>query len=112
MTNTKRLLTEFTTTTNARINPTLELVNVLEQDMASGKGGHLAHQLVQLDLVILDELGYLSFLQAGGALLDRLTQHRHILKTRNDSHRSGTTAAGPRLGSSRAGSRGKPTPRT
>ena len=38
---------------------TLELVNALEQEKAAGKQGALATRLATLDLVILDELGYL-----------------------------------------------------
>ncbi len=48
---------------------TVELVNVLEQEKASGKAGKLANRMTHVDLVILDELGYLPFSQAGGALL-------------------------------------------
>jgi len=48
---------------------TIELVNLLEQEKASGKQGQLASRMVYADLVILDELGYLPFSQAGGALL-------------------------------------------
>tara|TARA_R110002096_G_scaffold393793_1_gene588842 strand:- start:156 stop:926 length:771 start_codon:yes stop_codon:yes gene_type:complete len=48
---------------------TVELVNALEQEKASGKAGKLANRMVHADLVILDELGYLPFSQAGGALL-------------------------------------------
>ena len=51
---------------------TIELVNVLEQEKARGKPGHMAHRLVHTDLVVLDELGYLPFSQAGGALLFHL----------------------------------------
>jgi len=45
---------------------TVERVNTLEQEKTSGKSGRRAHQMKHLDLVILDELGYLPFLQAGG----------------------------------------------
>ena len=48
------------------------LVNTLEREKAAGKQGRLALCLMQMDLVILDELGYLSFSQAGGALLFHL----------------------------------------
>ena len=48
---------------------TVELVNALELEKSQGKAGQLAHRLVYMDLVILDELGYLPFSQAGGALL-------------------------------------------
>jgi len=48
---------------------TVELVNALEQEKASGRAGKLANRMAHADLVILDELGYLPFSQAGGALL-------------------------------------------
>ena len=51
---------------------TIELVNALELEKVSGKQGRLALSLVHMDLVILDELGYLPFSQTGGALLFHL----------------------------------------
>jgi DNA replication protein DnaC len=51
---------------------TIELVNALEQEKLDGKPGRLASRLTHTDLVILDELGYLPFSQAGGALLFHL----------------------------------------
>uniref|UniRef100_UPI003CED55FC ATP-binding protein n=1 Tax=Brevundimonas sp. TWP1-2-1b1 TaxID=2804646 RepID=UPI003CED55FC len=51
---------------------TIELVNALEQEKAKGKAGQLAEGLTKLDLVILDELGYLPFSASGGALLFHL----------------------------------------
>jgi DNA replication protein DnaC len=51
---------------------TVELVNALEQEKAAGKQGQLAYRLTHVDLVILDELGYLPFSQTGGALLFHL----------------------------------------
>ena len=51
---------------------TLELVNALEQEKALGRVGQLSERLVRLDLVILDELGYLPFSASGGALLFHL----------------------------------------
>ncbi len=51
---------------------TVELVNALEQEKQLGKQGRLANRLMHTDLVILDELGYLPFSQAGGALLFHL----------------------------------------
>ena len=51
---------------------TIELVNQLEQEKLDGKQGRLANRLSHTDLVILDELGYLPFSQAGGALLFHL----------------------------------------
>src|SRR6218665_3682656 len=40
---------------------TVELVNALEQEKASGNPGHIAHRLMYADMVVLDELGYLPF---------------------------------------------------
>lgn len=51
---------------------TVELVNALEQEKQIGQQGRLANRLIHTDLVILDELGYLPFSQAGGALLFHL----------------------------------------
>ena len=51
---------------------TIELVNQLEQEKASGCAGSIAHRLMYADMVVLDELGYLPFSQAGGALLFHL----------------------------------------
>jgi len=48
---------------------TIELVNALELEKAAGKQGQLANRMIYADLVVLDELGYLPFSQAGGALL-------------------------------------------
>jgi len=55
-----------------RFYSTIELVNMLELEKAAGKQGRLALNLMQMDLVILDELGYLPFSQVGGALLFHL----------------------------------------
>jgi DNA replication protein DnaC len=51
---------------------TAELVNALELEKAAGKAGNIAYRLLYVDLVILDEMGYLPFSQAGGALLFHL----------------------------------------
>lgn len=51
---------------------TVELVNALEQEKAARRQGQIALRLGYADLVILDELGYLPFSQAGGALLFHL----------------------------------------
>ncbi len=56
----------------ARFFSTVDLVNALEQEKAANKAGHLAESLLRLDLVILDELGYLPFSSSGGALLFHL----------------------------------------
>src|ERR1700761_4137239 len=56
----------------ARFFSTVELVNALEQEKAQGKAGQIASRLAHVDLVILDELGYLPFSASGGALLFHL----------------------------------------
>jgi DNA replication protein DnaC len=50
----------------------VDLVNLLEKEKQLGKTGHLARQLVYIDAIILDELGYLPFPESGGALLFHL----------------------------------------
>lgn len=66
---------------------TVELVNALEQEKANGRAGQLAYRLLYVDLVILDELGYLPFSQAGGALLfhllSKLYEHTSVMITTN-----------------------------
>lgn len=48
---------------------TVDLVPRLEEEARIGKSGALAAQLSRLDLVVLDELGYLPFARSGGQLL-------------------------------------------
>ena len=55
-----------------RFYSTVDLINALEQEKAQGKAGRIALSLLRMDLVILDELGYLPFSQAGGAVLFHL----------------------------------------
>jgi len=66
---------------------TIELVNQLEQEKQDGKAGRIANRMVHTDLVILDELGYLPFSHAGGALLfhliSKLYEKTSILITTN-----------------------------
>jgi len=50
----------------------VDLVNRLEQEHRDGEAGKLARQLARLDFVVLDELGYLPFSQAGAARLFHL----------------------------------------
>ncbi len=70
-----------------RFYSTVELVNALEQEKAAGKQGQLAYRLMHVDLVILDEMGYLPFSQAGGALLfhllSKLYEHTSVMITTN-----------------------------
>jgi DNA replication protein DnaC len=51
---------------------TLDLVTRLEEETRIGKAGALAGQLTRLDLVVLDELGYLPLARSGGQLLFHL----------------------------------------
>ena len=70
-----------------RFYSTVDLVNVLEKEKRDGKAGRLALSLLRMDLVVLDELGYLPFSQAGGALLfhllSKLYEHTSVLITTN-----------------------------
>ena len=50
----------------------VDLVNQLEAEARAGKAGKLADQLVRVDLVIIDELGYLPFPVSGGQMLFHL----------------------------------------
>ena len=51
---------------------TIDLVTRLEEEARIGKAGSLAAQLSRLELVVLDELGYLPFARSGGQLLFHL----------------------------------------
>ena len=51
---------------------TVDLVTRLEEEARIGKAGTIAAQLGRLDLVVLDELGYLPFARSGGQLLFHL----------------------------------------
>jgi DNA replication protein DnaC len=66
---------------------TVDLVNALEQEKAVNKAGQMADRLSKLDLVILDELGYLPFSPSGGALLfhllSRLYEQTSVVITTN-----------------------------
>jgi DNA replication protein DnaC len=70
-----------------RFYSTVDLVNALEQEKAQGKAGRIALSLLRMDLVILDEMGYLPFSQAGGALLfhllSKLYEHTSVMITTN-----------------------------
>ena len=50
----------------------VDLVNKLEAEARAGRQGRMADHLARLDLVVLDELGYLPFAQSGGQLLFHL----------------------------------------
>ena len=65
----------------------IDLVNRLEAEARSGMTRRLPEQLTRLDLVVLDELGYLPFAQSGGQLLfhliSRLYEQTSVLVTTN-----------------------------
>jgi len=66
---------------------TTDLVNLLELETHQGRTGKLAEHLSRLDLLILDELGYLPFARTGGQLLfhlvSRLYERTSIIVTTN-----------------------------
>nr|WP_298681557.1 IS21-like element helper ATPase IstB [uncultured Dongia sp.] len=73
--------------TRGRFFNVVDLVNRLETETRSGKQGRIADYLTRLDFIVLDELGYLPFAQAGGQLLfhliSRLYERTSIIVTTN-----------------------------
>ena len=71
----------------ARFFNVVDLVNKLETEVKLGRQGRIADSLVRVDLVIMDELGYLPFAQSGGQLLfhliSRLYERTSIIVTTN-----------------------------
>ncbi|MBA8862840.1 DNA replication protein DnaC, partial [Ochrobactrum anthropi] len=73
--------------TRGRFFNVVDLVNRLETETRNGKQGRTTEYLNRLDFVILDELGYLPFAQAGGQLLfhliSKLYERTSIIVTTN-----------------------------
>ena len=71
----------------ARFFNAVDLVNKLEAEMKLGRSGRIADGLTRVDLLVLDELGYLPFAQSGGQLLfhliSRLYERTSIIVTTN-----------------------------
>jgi len=65
----------------------VDLVNLLQREKQQDKSGNIAKKLIQVDAVILDELGYLPFPESGGALLfhlvSQLYERTSVLITTN-----------------------------
>ena len=66
---------------------TVDLVTRLEEEARIGKAGALAAHLGRLELVVLDELGYLPFARSGGQLLfhliSKLYEQTSVIVTTN-----------------------------
>jgi len=71
----------------ARFFNVVDLVNQLQAEVHDNRAGKLAEQLARTDLVVLDELGYLPFAEAGGQLLfhlvGRLYERTSVIVTTN-----------------------------
>src|SRR5690606_38216918 len=71
----------------ARFFNAVDLVNKLEAEAKQGRGGRIADGLTRVDLLVLDELGYLPFAQSGGQLLfhliSKLYERTSIIVTTN-----------------------------
>ena len=71
----------------ARFFNAVDLVNKLETEVKLGRQGRIADGISRVDLLVLDELGYLPFAKSGGQLLfhliSRLYERTSIIVTTN-----------------------------
>lgn len=71
----------------ARFFNAVDLVNKLETEVKLGRQGRIADGISRVDLLVLDEMGYLPFAQSGGQLLfhliSRLYERTSIIVTTN-----------------------------
>ena len=71
----------------ARYFNVVDLVNRLEAEAKQGRSGRIADGITRIDLLVLDELGYLPFAQSGGQLLfhliSRLYERTSVIVTTN-----------------------------
>jgi DNA replication protein DnaC len=70
----------------------VDLVNRLETETRAGRQGRIADHLTRMDFIVLDELGYLPFVQSGGQLLFHLVSRMSeppssLLQISNAVHR-------------------------
>ena len=65
--------------TRVRLYNVVDLVNKLEAEARSGRQGRVAVYLAHLVFIVLDELGYLPFAQAGRQLLFHFISRLHEL---------------------------------
>lgn len=80
----------------------VDLVNQLEREKAQGRSGHSARHLVQMDAVILDELGYLPFPEELAELYSSIS---------SASFTNGPASSSPPTWPSASGSRSSAMPR-